>query len=575
MFWALTKMSFEHPNKVRKVDHNGFRMRQVYVDARNLSAYQKLGGDKNAENLSDLPLNKTIREEEDDAQYILEGPLRRLKPYYFTYMTHCKQRWMDQNILKVFSHEFRLHPESYYRNALEKGRVTVNEKVANPDTILRNGDLIAHRMHRHEPPVTSRPIKIVYQDDELLVIDKPSGLPVHPTGRYRHNTVTFILEKEHGIKAHPCNRLDRLTSGLMFLGKTAAGAEKMVKQMREREVSKQYIAKVVGEFPPGVDIVCEEPLRTVDPRIAFNIVDRENGKEAKTSFKRLSFDGETSLVLCKPFTGRTHQIRVHLQFLGYPIVNDPLYSSPKIWGDNLGKNGDFDIIEKSEKLSKIGKTEPATSWLHQNDNGEIQSTGNFCDDCGGQLYSDPGPNDLDLYLHAYKYSSSLDDGWSYQTELPDWALESQKKYMSLALEQAEKCPPLDTAFCVGAVITCGGKVLATGHTRELEGNTHAEQCALEKYFKQTGSRTLPEGSEIYTTMEPCSERLSGNEPCADRILKLADKITTCFVGVLEPDDFVANNVSRRKLETAGISYIQVPGFEEKSLAVAKKGHEVS
>ncbi|KAG7813770.1 hypothetical protein KL921_000044 [Ogataea angusta] len=573
MFRAIKTMVSEQPNKLRKVDGKGFRVRQVYQDAAQKSAYEKLGGDKNAENLTDIPLNKTIKEEEDDAVYSIDGPVRRLRPYYFTYMTHCKQRWIDRNILDVFAHEFRLHPKSYYQNALEKGRVTINEKVANTDTILKNGDLISHRMHRHEPPVTSRPVKIVHEDDELVVIDKPSGIPVHPTGRYRHNTVTFILEREMGIKAHPCNRLDRLTSGLMFLGKTAAGAEKMVKQMREREVSKEYIAKVVGEFPAHQEIVCGQPLRTVDPRIAFNIVDRENGKEAKTVFKRLSYDGTTSLVICKPLTGRTHQIRVHLQYLGHPIVNDPLYSSPKIWGPSLGKGADFDIDAIAEKLSKIGKTEPATSWLHLNDDGEIQSTGQFCSDCGGELYSDPGPNDLDLYLHAYKYSSSQENGWSYQTELPEWAVETQKKYMALALEQAEKCPQIDSAFRVGAVITCGGQVISTGHTRELEGNTHAEQCAMEKYFEKAGSRTLPSGCEIYTTMEPCSERLSGNKPCLDRILDHKDSFTTCYVGVMEPNTFISVNVSRKKLEEAGISYIQVPGFAEKSLEVAKRGHK--
>ena len=128
----------------------------------------------------------------------------------------------------------------------------------------------------------------------------------------------------------------------MFLGKTAKAAEKMVDQIKNREVSKEYIAKVVGEFPIE-ELVVDKPLCTYDPRVSLNIIDEEKGKEAKTTFKRISYDGEHSIVLCKPHTGRTHQIRVHLQYLGHPIINDPIYSSPSVWGRNLGKNCEFDI----------------------------------------------------------------------------------------------------------------------------------------------------------------------------------------------------------------------------------------
>lgn len=97
--------------------------------------------------------------------------------------------------------------------------VSINSKTANLETVVRNGDLISHRGFRREPPVNAAPVKIVYENDELLVIDKPSGIPVHPTGRFRYNTITKILQHDMGKTVHPCNRLDRLTSGLMFWGK--------------------------------------------------------------------------------------------------------------------------------------------------------------------------------------------------------------------------------------------------------------------------------------------------------------------------------------------------------------------
>ena len=101
------------------------------------------------------------------------------------------------------------------------------------------------------------------------------------------------------------------------------------------------------------------------------------------------------------------------------------------------------------------------------------------------LYSDPGSNDLDLWLHAYKYEAD-DKSWSYKTEYPEWALEPSRKFMEMAIEEAEKCGETQTQFNVGCVLVHNGQVISTGHSRELPGNTHAEQCALEKYFSKNG-----------------------------------------------------------------------------------------
>lgn len=545
----LKKMSKEEikPKSVKRgavplLDENGFKIRKVQHEGKN--------------------------DQDEDTEYIIDGKFRRTKPYYFTYTTYCKLRWRGKTLAEVFSTEFRLYSESYYMNALNSGSVTLNGEKAGKDTVLKNGDYIRHRIHRHEPPVSSKDIKIVYQDDKIVVIDKPSGIPVHPTGRYRHNTVTFILKKEHNLAVHPCNRLDRLTSGLMFLGKNPKAAEAMASQIKNRLVSKQYLAKVVGEFPLG-EIVVDKPIYTYDPRVSMNVVDEKNGKEAKTIFKRLSYDGEHSVVLCKPFTGRTHQIRVHLQYIGHPIINDPIYSSPSIWGKNLGKNGEFDKDEVFQKLESVGKTVKSSSYLHcsKPNTGEVL-TGEKCEICNQELYTDPDPSDLELYLHAYKYESTNEENpWSYQTELPDWVREETCKYMDMAIEEAKKSEPTPTAFCVGAVLVNSGKILSTGFSRELPGNTHAEQCALEKFGED-----VPEGTELYTTMEPCSLRLSGNEPCLDRIIKQKGKICTVFVGVMEPSTFVKNNVSFDKLSSSNINYILIDGYAEQAEEIAARGH---
>ncbi|KAF8534557.1 cytidine deaminase-like protein, partial [Trichophaea hybrida] len=137
-----------------------------------------------------------------------------------------------------------------------------------------------------------------------------------------------------------------------------------------------------------------------------------------------------------------------------------------------------------------------------------------------------------------------------------------------ALSLAHQCIPTATAFCVGAVIVSPtGEVLSTGFSRELPGNTHAEQCALDKLLLATP----PEGSIMYTTMEPCSERLSGNRPCLYRILETGG-IDTVVVGVKEPTTFIKENVCERVLREKGIVYLHVSGLEREILEVAERGH---
>lgn len=141
--------------------------------------------------------------------------------------------------------------------------------------------------------------------------------------------------------------------------------------------------------------------------------------------------------------------------------------------------------------------------------------------------------------------------------------------LRLALDQARLSPPTSTAYCIGAVLVGpDGRVLTTGYTNELRGNTHAEQCCLQKLLPETP----PDGSVIYTTMEPCTKRLSGNKPCADRILE-SPGIKTVYVGVKEPKIFVENNDAVERLQGAGLQYVHLAGLEDEILAVAKRGHK--
>ena len=159
-------------------------------------------------------------------------------------------------------------------------------------------------------------------------------------------------------------------------------------------------------------------------------------------------------------------------------------------------------------------------------------------------------------------------------------------YMRLALDQAHESPPKPSNFRVGALLVDEetGAILSRGYTLELEGNTHAEQCCLMKFAQahnvpeERVGEVLPPNAVIYTTMEPCNLRLSGNLPCVDRIIRTKGKdgsagIKKVYLGVKEPEKFVGENQGRSKLEEHGIECIHIPGFEGDILRVATAGHE--
>ena len=168
---------------------------------------------------------------------------------------------------------------------------------------------------------------IAYEDDYLLIIDKPAGMLVHPTvnewGCTLYDYVTEYYQRK-GITAniHPVSRLDRHTSGLVIFAK-----EPIIQHwLSQQQMDKEYLAIVTGELPNDEGII-EAPIARKEGSIIERCVS-ENGKYAKTSYKLLSKRTDLSLLQVKLFTGRTHQIRVHMAYIGCPLFNDNLYGTP-------------------------------------------------------------------------------------------------------------------------------------------------------------------------------------------------------------------------------------------------------
>jgi len=218
---------------------------------------------------------------------------------------------------------------------IRAGEVSVSGEIARqPSRRLRANDRVAWSIHPRAPLVP-RPValSLLYEDDHLLVLDKPSGLVVHPgAGTVEPTLVEGLLcdrslpESDDPARPGLVHRLDKDTSGLLVVAKTPAALTDLRAQFAARTVAKGYLAVVDGVVLEDEGMV-DAPIGR-DPARPRRMAVRGDGRAAQTEFRVLRRLEQSTLVLAHPRTGRTHQIRLHLRFAGHPIVGDPLYGTP-------------------------------------------------------------------------------------------------------------------------------------------------------------------------------------------------------------------------------------------------------
>jgi len=232
------------------------------------------------------------------------------------------------------------------QKALEAGMVLVNNKQVAPNYKIRPLDEIIlysdKEAHGEEIIPEQMPLNIQYEDEEVMIINKPPGLVVHPaSGNYSGTLINgvawYLLQKNHTLTEQNLprfglvHRIDKNTSGLMVLAKTEKAVRSLAKQFFDHTVKRQYMALAWGDLAEDAGTIIAHVGRHLRFRKLFDAYpEGDHGKEAITHYKVLERFGYVTLVQCVLETGRTHQIRVHMQHIGHPLFNDDTYGGDKI-----------------------------------------------------------------------------------------------------------------------------------------------------------------------------------------------------------------------------------------------------
>ena len=238
------------------------------------------------------------------------------------------------------------YTRSKIQKMIENGNILVNDIKVKDSYKVKENDYITIEALEETTDILPEniPLDIYYEDDDLIVVNKPSGMVVHPApGNYTGTLVNALIYHTNNLSKVNTNirpgivhRIDADTSGLLLVAKNDKSHDILAEAIQKKEVVREYIALVEG--------IIMEDTATIDAPIGRDKKDRkkmtvtsENSKDAVTHIRVLERYKDSTLIRCKLETGRTHQIRVHLSYIGHPVVNDPVYGHKKLIDKDFGQ----------------------------------------------------------------------------------------------------------------------------------------------------------------------------------------------------------------------------------------------
>lgn len=293
---------------------------------------------------------------------------------------------MTARLDRYLSERFRYRSRTQWVGIIEAGRIVVNGRTVRPSQRLRFGDQIEYRPAERRPePEVDVSIATLHEDANLLAVDKPANLPVHPSGRYFRNTLlSELLVRRGETLDHPgiriVHRLDRETSGVVLFGKDRESTAALARQFERRQVDKQYLVVVHG-VPTEASWEVDAPLgRATESRVrkAVGVVAEGAGVSARTGFELVARGPSHALLRARPFTGRLHQIRVHARHAGFPVVGDKLYGLDEEFFLKLVDGRDLDDADQLRLvLERQGLHAHRLTVKHPATRREVQFTAPF------------------------------------------------------------------------------------------------------------------------------------------------------------------------------------------------------
>lgn len=221
------------------------------------------------------------------------------------------------------------------RDLKREGKIFRNNRVAFADEIVQEGDLVELLLVEDmTSELLPEPISfdVLYEDEDLLIVNKPAGIAVHPTlnqpnGTLGNGVIHYWKDRGKAYRFRPLNRLDKDTSGIVIIPLHLFSYNRLSAQQKRGDIQKIYLACVHGVIKLDQGIIRANIARKLDSIIEREV--REDGQEAITSYEVMERYKQATLVKLQLFTGRTHQIRVHMQYIGHPLVGDDLYGGSK------------------------------------------------------------------------------------------------------------------------------------------------------------------------------------------------------------------------------------------------------